>query len=271
MSARDAIAFLVGSDSRVAIIRALRDEPRRPSELADDCSCARETAQRAVSAFVDRGWAEKQTTEGDYALTAAGRMVVDGYDEFETSVAVADRLSALLSNIGEEAAELDPRLLRRLRETTATEDDPHAPLNRFLTVIGDQHVETFRGITPIVSGIFNRAAARVIGPESSVELVIDESVFETSTTEYPDDLARAYELDQFRLFVSPTRLEFGLLIVDGHGYVGAYDDHGNVVASIDGTEDRFVEWCEKTYRHYREQSSVPPATGFDGGESTEET
>lgn len=269
MSARDEIAFLVGSESRVAILRTLRKQPYRPSELATECSCARETAQRTVSAFVDRGWAEKETEDGRYALTPAGDMVADGYDEFEATVAVADRFSVLLANVGDVAADLDPVVLRRLHGTTATSDNPHAPINRFLTVAGSDYVEEFRGVTPIVSRIFNEAAERIIGPDSNVQLVIDERVFETSASEYPDDLARAYELDQFDLFVSPKRLEFGLMLVDGHAYLAAYDDQGNLMASVDGTDDDFVGWAERTYARYRSNSYIPPAGDETNGETTE--
>lgn len=254
MSAREEIAFLVGSESRVAVIRALRNRPYRPTELATECSCARETAQRTVTAFAERGWVEKLTDDGRYALTAAGDVVADSYDEFEATVDVADRLSVLLSNLGDVAAGLDPVVLDRLHAAEATADNPHAPINRFLTVTGEDHVERFRGITPIVSRIFNEAAAQVIGPESSVELVIDESVLETSASEYPDDLERAFELDQFELFVAPTKLDFGLMLTDGHAYLAAYDSQGTVVASVDGTDDEFVEWAEETFRRYRESA-----------------
>lgn len=269
MSTRDEIAFLVGSESRVAILRALRKQPYRPSELAMECSCARETAQRTVSAFVDRGWAEKETEDGRYALTAAGDMVADGYDEFEATVAVADRFSVLLANVGSVVADLDPVVLRRLHGTAATSDNPHAPINRFLTVAGSDYVDEFRGVTPIVSRIFNEAAERIIGPDSNVQLVIDERVFETSASEYPDDLARAYELDQFELFVSPQRLEFGLMLVDGHAYLAAYDDRGNLMASVDGTDDDFVAWAERTYARYRSDSYTPPVGDETNGETTE--
>lgn len=265
MSARGEIAFLVGSESRVAVLRALRDQPYRPSELAAECSCARETAQRTVTAFADRGWVEKLTDDGRYALTAAGDVVAESYDEFEATVAVADRLSVLLSNLGDVAVDLDPVVLDRLHAAEATADNPHAPINRFLTVAGEEHVERFRGITPIVSRIFNEAAARVIGPESSVELVVDEAVLETSASEYPDDLERAFELDQFRLFVAPAKLDFGLMIIDGHAYLAAYDSQGTILASVDGTDDEFVAWAERTFRRYRE-SARPFTATQEGGD-----
>ncbi|MFC6825304.1 helix-turn-helix transcriptional regulator [Halopelagius fulvigenes] len=254
MTVREDVAFLVGSESRVAILRSLRDASRRPTELADSCSCARETAQRTVSAFVERGWAEKVTDDGEYGLTPAGTMVANGYDDFESTVAVAGDLSVFLSHVGDVAVDLGPDVLRGLNATTATKGDPHAAVNRLLEVMGTEPPESFYGIAPIVSGIINEGAERIIGPESTVELIIDESVLEVSASEYPEALEAAYELDQFELYVSPEELDFGLLMVDNHVIFGAYDEMGNLVACVDGTDERFVSWAEDVYARYRAES-----------------
>ncbi|RDI70279.1 helix-turn-helix transcriptional regulator [Halopelagius longus] len=264
MTVREDVAFLVGSESRVSILRSLRDAPQRPTELADCCSCARETAQRTVSAFVERGWAEKVADDGEYALTPAGTMVANGYDDFESTVAVACDLSVFLSHVGDVAVDLDPDVLRGLNATTATKGDPHAAVNRLLEVMGTEPPESFYGITPIVSGIVNEGAEQIIGPDSTVELIIDESVLAVSASEYPEALDAAYELDQFELFVCPEELGFGLLIVDGHVLFGAYDEMGNLVACVDGTDERFVSWAEDVYARHREKSrraaeATPPS------------
>lgn len=257
MSAREAIAFLVGSESRVAILRSLCEASRSPTELADACSCARETAQRTVSAFVERGWAAKVTDEGTYGLTPAGEMVADGYEEFESTVDIAEELSVFLSHVSGIEFDLDPDVLRALNATTATKGDPHAATDRLLDVLGDEPPDSFYGITPIVSGIVNKSAEEVVGPNSTFELIIDESTLELSSEEYPEALETAHELDQFDLFVSPEDVTFGLLIIDGHVQVGAYDEMGNLVSSLDGTHDRFVSWAEDVYARYRETARRP--------------
>jgi predicted transcriptional regulator len=251
MTAREDVAFLVGSECRVETLRVLDGESLRPSRLAERVSCARETAQRNLAGFVDRDWVEK--SEGTYRLTAAGRMVLEQYESLESTVESAQKLRVLLANVGDAADAVDPELLARQTVTTASPENPHAPIDRWLDIVAGG-VDSYYGVAPIVSRVFNEAAADAIGEDTEMELVIDESVLETSREEFQEALQRAFELDQFTLWVAPRELDYGLAVSDGHVWLAAYDDLGNVVASVDGDEDRFVEWATDSYRSLRAQS-----------------
>jgi predicted transcriptional regulator len=258
MPARDDIAFLVGSEKRVRLLRALSAAADSPSNLATRCSCARETAQRTLRGFRERGWVQK--VEGEYALTGAGQIVLDAYDAMEQSVEAADRLADFLLYAEDVVADLPRSVLRELEVTNATTEDPHAPIDRFLSVIGTEPVSSFRGITPIVSRIFNESVWSVVESESTVELVLDESVLETSEREYPVALRRAFELDNMELYVSPAPLTFGLAIIDDRVFVGAYTEAGNLIAGIDGSEDQFVRWAENLFER-RKAGAQPVEQG----------
>ncbi|MGQ4557682.1 transcriptional regulator FilR1 domain-containing protein [Halobellus sp. GM3] len=255
--AREAAAFLVGSGSRVAIFQSLRSGTFRPTELAARCSCARETAQRTVSAFVERGWAEKVSTTAGYRLTPAGELIAEGYDRFEARIETSERLCTLLDNLSgiDIVSELGCETLEGLTHARATSKNPHAPLDRFLAVVGDEPVEEFRGVTPIVSRVFNEAANAVIEPESRVDLVVDEDVLAASRETYPEALEQAAALGGFTLVVSPEPIDYGLMIVDDHAYVGAYDETDNLVASADGTDDEFVAWAEETFEQISDDAA----------------
>jgi predicted transcriptional regulator len=265
MTAREDIAFLVGSECRVETLRALDDDPLRPSSLAGHVSCARETAQRNLAGFVDRNWVEKR--DGKYRLTAAGRMVLDRYRELERTVDSAERLSVFLANVGDVGERVDPDLLANQTVTTSTPENPHAPIERWLGMV-DGVVDSYVGITPIVSRVFNEAAERAIGPETEMELIIDQSVLEASRERFPDALELAFELDQFTLWVSSADLEFGLAICDGHVWVAAYDEFGNVVASVDGGDDAFVAWARETYDEYRERARRAETEGVESASAS---
>lgn len=251
MTARDDIAFLVGSDVRVETLRALDEQPLRPSALATRVSCARETAQRNLAGFVDRNWVKKH--DGAYRLTTAGGMVLERYDDLEQTVESADRLAVFLANVGDVVATVDPTLLAAQTVTTSTSENPHAPIERWLRLV-EGGVDNYYGITPIVSQVFNEAAEQAIGPETEMELIIDSTVLETSREQFPEALDLALELDQFTLWISPTGLDFGLAVCDGHVWLAAYDDLGNVVASVDGDDEAFVDWGRETYVKYREEA-----------------
>ena len=252
MTARDDIAFLVGSDCRAETLRTLDDEALRPSALAERVSCARETAQRNLAGFVERNWVRKE--DGAYRLTAAGRMVLGQYRRLERTVESADRLSVLLSHVGDALDGVDPELLAAQTVTTSTAGNPHAPIERWLGIV-DGVVDTYYGIAYAVSRVFNEAAEQAIGPDTRMELVIDQSVLETSREQYPEALELALELEQFTLFLSPVEPSFGLSIADGHAWIGAHDEMGNVVASVDGDDEAFVEWAREVYDEHRKRSS----------------
>jgi predicted transcriptional regulator len=182
-------------------------------------------------------------------------MVLETYTRLEETVESADRLSVFFANCDSIVDEVSPELLAEQTITTSTSDNPHAPIERWLRLV-DGVVDEYYGITPIVSRVFNKAAENAIGPETEMELVIDESVLETSRERFPDALELALELDQFTLWVAPFEVEFGLTIADGHVWLAAYDDMGNVVASVDGDDERFVAWAHDCYRRHCEQSTL---------------
>lgn len=254
MRARDDIAFLVGSECRVDSLLALREGPLGPSAIARRVSCARETAQRNLGGFVERNWVTKDG--GRYRLTVAGELVLDTYERLEFTVESASRLTTFLTHVDGALEDVPATLLSEQCVTSAGGEDPHAPINRWLEVIGEEPVDEYYGIAGIVSRLFNEAAERIIGPETEMELIIDESVLETSRTQYPDALQLAYDLERFTLYVSPDSIDFGLCICNGHAWLAAYDELGNIVASVDGDDERFVEWARGVYERHRSDARV---------------
>ncbi|WP_224335672.1 helix-turn-helix transcriptional regulator [Haloprofundus halobius] len=234
ITAREDIAFLVGSASRVSVLEQLHRTLQRPIELAETCPCTRETVQRALSDFVDRGWVEKRSHR--YHLTFDGGLMLSRYRDLVEASENAERLAPCVANIDSSLAELSHQLLRRATVTTGTAENPHAPIDRYLTVLGSDPVETYYGISPVVSRVFN-GAAEVIGPETEMELVVDASMLEASPEIDPEAFERANELDQFTLYLSPSPVEMGLAVFDGYAWLGAYD-RGNLIACIDGDGDR---------------------------------
>ncbi|SDM85476.1 Predicted transcriptional regulator, contains HTH domain [Halogranum gelatinilyticum] len=256
MNAREDIAFLVGSASRIRIFQAVAEQPATPTSLADRCSCARETAQRTLSGFVQRGWIAKEN--GQYELTVGGESVLEQYERLTGVVDGASRLQQFLTNAGATADGFPIAAVADddgVTVTTATAEDPHAPIDRYLTFLGTEPVGSFKGVSPIVSRVFNEAAETIIGEKTEVELIIDESVLSVSESEYPDALRRVGELEQFTLLVAPEEICVGVALIDGRAFVGAYDGHNNLVATVDGRNDQLVTWTTSLYESYRESAT----------------
>jgi predicted transcriptional regulator len=263
MNPRDDIAFLVGSDSRVRVLRLLHEQPLRPTELVDRCTCTRETVQRTLSGFGDLGWVDK--TDKRYHTTLAGDMVLEAYEDLSSVVSDVHDLRPFLEHASEEFHDVPPGVLSSTTITTATTENPHAPINRYIELMSDGYVDRFRGVTPIVSGIFNQASESAIGATTDMELVIDESVLERSRTDYEGALQTAYDLDQFTLYLASEPLEFGVAIIDDVAWLGAYDDNGNLVACVDGEHPRLHEWAVSVYERQREAAVELQSPADEGG------
>ncbi|ELZ95491.1 hypothetical protein [Haloferax sulfurifontis] len=183
-------------------------------------------------------------------------MVHEQYERFTEAVECADRMSEFLADAAEICENAPPGVLGQMNITTAADNDPHAPLNRYLTIVGNEPVDRFRGVAPIVSRVFNESAEAVLGENTRMELIVDRGVLERSIDAYPDSFERARELDQFELRIAEESLDFGLLVVDGHGIVSAYDEHNNMTALVDGDAPEVVSWVESLYESVR-STSVP--------------
>jgi predicted transcriptional regulator len=253
MNPREDISFLSGSDSRVQILRLLGEDRFRPTDIVDRVTCTRETVQRTLSGFRERGWVEK--SDKHYHTTLAGDMVLESYDRLANVVSEVHKLNTFLLHAPGALRDLPAEVLETTRVTTATRDNPHAPINRYVELVGGDYIDRFRGITPIVSGIFNKASEAAIGPDTQMELVIDQEVLHRSRTDYEDALQLAYDLDQFTLYLHPEDITFGVAIIDDTVYLGSYDDNGNLVATIDGEDPRLYEWAEGVYEQFREAST----------------
>ena len=183
-------------------------------------------------------------------------MIAGSYAEFEECVDVTTRFRHLLANLDGRVDGLTCEVLAETTRTRATPENPHASVNRLLELMDREQIDTLRGVTPIVSRVFNQAAADVIGPETDVDLIIDRDVLDASTAEYPEALKRAERLPGFTLYVSPEEVGFGLVVIDGHAWLGAYDDQGNLVASADDDGGPFLPWVRDAFARIRERSSV---------------
>src|SRR6056297_3936652 len=85
----DGAQYLAGSPVRVAILRALRDDPRRPAALTDAVDATRTTVQRILGGFRERDWVVKR--EAAYHVTPTGARVYNAYEDLLDEVELAER------------------------------------------------------------------------------------------------------------------------------------------------------------------------------------
>ena len=249
MGSWEHVAFLAGSANRVRILDTLRERPRRQCELVDACGLSRSTVHRALDGLEEREWVHSE--DGAYRLTVGGRLVFEQYEALETAIERVDEWGSFLQRLGEIGATLPTAALDDARLISNTPANPHAAMQHITDVFVANDTETFRGISPVVSPVVNEAAHELLAAGTRMELIVDESVLDISQAAYPDAFAAASEFENFELFVSPTELSFGLVVLDDRALVSSYDGQGTLRECLDGTSGALVTWAADTYEEYR--------------------
>ncbi|MFC6835431.1 helix-turn-helix transcriptional regulator [Halomarina ordinaria] len=248
MSVREHVEFLAGSEHRVAVLETLRDRPSRPCELETALDASRATVQRALTGLTDRGWIHKE--RGTYRLTAAGALVLRAYDDLLDLVAAVDDAGETLALLDAASVDVPPEAVRTVTVTRATAKTPHAPIERYARLLAETEFDSFRGVSPVVSPVFDEVHRPLVEGGCPIELVVDEETFRAANRQRDD--APLPEDAPFTLYVHPDPIDVGLSLFGDRAVVGAYDDHGRFRASLDGTDEAFVEWCSTLFARHRD-------------------
>ncbi|WP_331235190.1 helix-turn-helix transcriptional regulator [Natronorarus salvus] len=258
MSADDAIRFLASSPNRVTLLSALDTEPGPPAALAERCSIARSSLHRNLSALCERGWARK--CNGQYRSTAAGEMVLDAYRDLAETVSQAEAAAPFLDALVAGGLTLTPEELATATVTRATEGNPYAPVHRYAERVGAIDSTEFRGLTPIVSPVFNEAHAALLERGVDSEVILGADALSASKTAYGDRFAEAMRTDALSVRVLDESPPLGLSVLDDTAFAGAYEDE-RLLACLESDSPGFVERVSALYEEYSERAYPVDAEG----------
>jgi predicted transcriptional regulator len=250
MDAREGIAFLTGSEGRVAVLRALAEARCRPCELGERTGASRTAIHRALSGFEEYGWVRKPDER--YTLTAAGRHVHERYEALAAAVDHGDRFSEFLAGFPL-ADELPFPFDGEVRAATPTE--PQAAETFFFERLPDD-ADRFRGFTPVLTRRLADSLEPTVEAGTTVELVYDESIARRVHEAYPETLALATGSENVTVHVVPGPIEGGLALVDGAVFLKSYGPRGELRACLHSTDDKLREWATGWFESHAE-GSVP--------------
>lgn len=251
-SPEECVRFLATSQNRVALLEALDDGPLRPVEICERLSLSRSATHRNLRDLTDRGWAKR--VDDGYIATVCGRLVLGAYNELEETVRLVAEYGSSLEPLADAGLTLSPATLDDAAVTTATENDPHAPLRHYVERVHEIELDRFRGITPVVSPLFNEAHQPVLSEGADAELLLGSSALSTSKTDYETEFDSAMTADGLTLYVHPDPLSFGLSIVDERVFLGAYEG-GQFVACFEWTDPEIRAEAIEAYESYRAAAS----------------
>jgi predicted transcriptional regulator len=258
----DTLGFLVGSENRLRLLEALREEPKTKAELATgDRTPSRATVHRTTGRFEEYDWI-RPTESGQLELTDIGREAIEGFSELLESVQYAQQRAEFLYCCGDAVADIP------LKGAAAAEMYEHTPVapDRLRSVyqdLFDTELDRFRGLLSQVSLALADIGDSIIQSGTETELVITEPVLYNLPTEghYAEHVKRGLEAQNHTLLIAYDYEDFpvALGICDGTVMIGpatAARVPGNRPAGvIVGTDEELVEWAIEEYEKYRSEAS----------------
>jgi predicted transcriptional regulator len=235
------------------VLEAIFQNPLDRQDLERELGVSRASSHRFTKRLTELGLVER--VDGKFRLTGYGEVVVDETFRFETNVRAGRRLAPLLETICEYHREFVIAPFADAVVTTASPEDPYAPVDRFVSLAAES--ETFRGfnttqIVPFsVAGFHERLFA---GTDAEVIYLPDavERLLET----YPERVADAVARGDLALR-SRDALPYGLAIFDDRVGVGGYDpDTGTLRVFVDTDATIARDWAESVYELYRSDSEA---------------
>ncbi|MFC5133160.1 MULTISPECIES: helix-turn-helix transcriptional regulator [Haloferacaceae] len=244
-SGHDDARYLAGSPVRIAILRALDRNPRRPASLTDAVDATRTTVQRILAGFRERRWVVKR--DGAYHVTPTGERVHAAYEDLLSEIDRGDRYGRFAADLQRAGAAFPAAGLETGDLTAATDRDPLAALDRVVELIRDTCGSDVRAVSPIVTTQYNEAAGAALDAGAEIELIIDREVLETSIAEFGPATDRALSDEGATVYVSAEPIEYGLFRYDDVACVVAYDERNNPRCAFETTDETVVEWADERF------------------------
>ncbi|MFC4540950.1 helix-turn-helix transcriptional regulator [Halosolutus amylolyticus] len=257
------IGYLSGSPARVDVLDRLTDEPAQPADLVSFADVSRTTVHRTLGELTDRGWVAR--VDGGYTATAAGELALETYRQTRTRFGILDRVEPFLSRVDVDAAALEVDWFHTAELATATETNPHRPIewyaDRIAAAVGDD--DRLRGVSPVINRQFLTIHAPVIRSGTPTSLVLGESTFEVAAERYADRFRQSLSLDHYDLYVTDDDPSMGLALVGETVFLGACDDSGHLVVALESTDPRLRAWATRRYRNLQSAARRIDAIAID--------
>lgn len=254
MDAVDHVAFLAGSEQRVAVLEALADGDRpTKDELVDRCGAARVTVNRNLEKLSERGLAA--ATGDGWRLTPLGELLVEEFLELVEAAGTAADLAPVLRRLPADGFDLDPGKLAGAEVTTATPANPYAPAERQNETV--RAADSARMVLPAIRpGQSADVAERVAAGALDLELVTSPSVARTLREESPDALEAFEDSEGATVVAYEEGVPYYLGLVDGTAQIGVAGEGGVPRALAESDDPAVVAWAAAAVDDYRD-AAVP--------------
>ncbi|ELZ35321.1 hypothetical protein C474_00185 [Halogeometricum pallidum JCM 14848] len=248
----DDARFLADSPDRLTLLLRLSEGAASPSELAADGPSSRRSVQRNLAEFADRGWVEGGG--GTYRLTVTGALVAEEHAAYVDALDRIDAFAPLFRHLPDREHAPDPAWLDDADLTVATDEDPQAPVHRYVTSVKRFDTNRVRMLSPVLSRLFHEAHATLALRGVHTELVMPASTAERARERNPTEFAAVVRSGALSLYRCPDAFRVGLVVGDDRLLLAAYDEEGQLRALAESDDSRFHAWATELFERYRERS-----------------
>lgn len=251
MEATENIAFLVASEQRTALLRALhREGPLDKDALVDRTGAARVTVGRNLDGLVERDLVRER--DAGYDLTPVGEPLVADLLSLAATVETVEHLQPFLRHVPADAFDLSLDALADAEVTVASRANPYAPVDRHAETL--EGAERVRALLPAVGADpMDAMAADLAAGEASYECVVSPPVAETMTEpEFRERIEQMRAGGTMTIYQYDGTVPFYVGLVDGTVQFGVDDDDGVPRALVETDDGAAVRWAEETYEEYRD-------------------
>ena len=251
----DPFAVMRTIDDRIALVRALRDEPLEKRDLIERLDCSRSTVNRAVRSLEELHLIRRRDSE--YVLTFPGSALLAEYERCCSFARTVSENARTLTNIPVEHFP-DGELFRDAEIICGTPPAPDRPRERFgeLATGADQ---IYALVPSTNTDRVMELNHRVVKHDRPTEFVLESEVLEYWLSAHADTLHESLRSDQLTILLSNETFPYALALIENTEsaiIVGVCDDSRRLCGLIISETEPALEWGRNVYQAYREKAQV---------------
>ncbi|KYH24708.1 hypothetical protein HAPAU_30840 [Halalkalicoccus paucihalophilus] len=225
--------------------------PLDRNDLEAQLDVSRATSHRFTRWLSDHDLATR--VDHRFELTGKGQAYADAIIHLERDLRAATTLAPLLESICESHRESVVAPFADGTVTTATPENPYAPVTRFVQLLRES--DSLRGFntTQMLPSELGGAAGHLFD-DIDMELIYLPDVVENLFENHPEQVQDAIDAGHLTLR-SREALPYGLAIFDDQVGVAGYDEEtGTMRVFVDSDSAIARGWAERVFEAYRDRS-----------------
>jgi len=247
------VEFLARSPYRVDALAALSEGPRSRAELRELTDASASTVGRLLCEFEKRRWIRRNGHR--YEATQLGRFVAGGMAELIDRIETERALRDVWGLLGARRDGLRIEMVSDAEVTVAVAEDPYAPVNRFVSLLGGTDRFRFVGFDLALVEPCRDELRGLILAGMEAEIIDPPNAARYVASTYREHCAEPLESGNLTIRVHDDLPTYGLALFDDRVGISGYDpESGSVRVMIDTDSVQVRRWAETTYADYRAQA-----------------